>query len=257
METFNEDGLLNFTTKSNKLIYKNCYLYDIKSCSLEIIKKLGYNFLYNNLKDIDKDNRNKILGFLGKYNGKLIKDINYNIHTLMKYFIIENNIEEKDIIFIQKDGILTKKYITNKINQKNTITPVLRSVFSYIVFTEDKKSYMAKDEINKKIITKGIKNKSIGLDDFLTKYAYNYNLDDFSKINDIVCYFFKSKDKNLFAIENKQEKDKYDFIMNDSILTISKNIFDISDIDFSNLDMDFYFENYIVNFIRSMIVSLI
>lgn len=256
MNIFYEDGKLNYITKSNKLLYRNCYLYDIKSCNVEILKRFGYKFIYDQLIKMNKDERNINIGHLAKYFPAMIRNIDYNIHTIIKYFIKENNLKESDIIFIQKDGLLLNKYVKNN-NKKLSILPELRSVFSYVVFSEDKRSYLGKDELNHVIITKGVKNKSIGFDKFLTDHLYNVDLEDFSKINDVMNLFFKSKDKNLFAIQNKDDYNKYDIIMKEYIYSISKNIFDISEIDFDDINMDFYFENYIINFIKSILASLL
>ena len=251
-----EDGKYFFHTDSDQLIYKNCYLYDIKSCNIRIIKNLGFGHVYDKLINMEKLERNIRLGYLSKTYNNLIKTVDYLTNKIIKKFIYDNNITDDDIIFIQKDGLLIKKFVRTK-DTKDPIIPELRNIFSYVIFDEEKKAYLAKDEENRRMITKGIRDKSIGLDDFLTKHLYKHNMDDFININNMICEFFGSNDKNLFTIPDRENPNNYKLILKDGELSISKDIFEISDFDFSEIDIDYYFETYISGFVKSILMNVL
>ena len=242
-----------YTTRKRQFVYHNCFLYDIRQCSFRIIRNLGYTELYDQLIKIeDKQERVKQLGIELSKNKKLLSLVNDITISIIRRFIIENDIKDDEILLIQKDGILCTKYIDINITE-NEIYPELRHVFEYVIFSADKKQMLFKEDITQKIITKGITHKSIGLDSFLTEQLYNTNLTNFKQFNNLIYNFFMSNKLELFLIE--KNKDTYFMFLKDGILELQKDIIESVDIDIEDIDKHYYFTLYLENLLRGILIQ--
>jgi len=246
-----------FKTDNPKLVFKECFLYDIKECVPRLFNALGFTDIYNHLHTLDKKERNIIIGNIFRTNKVLVYGINQMISDIMHDFITTYEIEDKDIIMIQKDGIYTNKCIVEipyfKTNIK--IYPELRSVIQYLVFDKSRKKYLIKDTLNKRIILKGVENKSVGIEDYLTSELYNINIFNNKQLNDFITNFFECKNLLVFAIPLKKDSSHYIFFTKDGIITVNK--LSVNDIVIDNIDYDMYFDMYLDDILKGILFCMI
>ena len=250
------DGKQFYKYTGKELVLRNCFLYDISMCNIRIIKQLGFSDIYNSLVNLPKQERVIKFGYISKQYKQLAYQVNNVTTQIIKQFINEYNIQDNEIVFIQKDGILVKRYINvRKEDIEDKLFPELHNMFSYIVFNSKKTQYLAKCEKTKTILTKGIQNKSIGLDSFLTKHLYKYDIGNFDVMNQVINKFFESYDIELYTIE--KNKDMYFIVMQDKILEIRKDMLNKIEIDTNKINKHYYFNLYLEDILKSIIVTYI
>lgn len=233
-------------------IFYNCFYYDIKACSLQILKCMGYLKLYESLSKLPKNERNKRIGTLLK-NKSLSKEFNERIILTINEFIEDHGIDKDDILFIQKDGILLKTYIKVK-NNPTKIYPELRNFFSYIIFGYKNDMYLAKDTNKNETIIKGVLNKTLGLENFFNNKLTIQDINNLKYINKLINDFYKSNDIELFLIDNKKQN-SYDLILKDSVISITYDQYKMFNFEsmLQKIDRHIYFINLVEPFVNTII----
>ena len=172
--------------------------YDIKSAAPRILKELNID-LPNNFKD--KLERNVYVGNLFKQNRELYKLYDEKLRYYVKSFLQVNQVSDDDIIAIERDGIYTTKYCTE---YDNEIYPELREFYHYFIisYKSNRQFMMITDE---KVKVKGIKNKTLNLEKFLTDNLLALRYNDIknwnSMLNEMRIKYFNSTDLNLFLVK--------------------------------------------------------
>ena len=187
------------------LILRDLYFYDIQSAYPSILGQQFYNF-----KDIDLDNKEERSIFLGKQqigNANLSEFLIESVDNIVKYYLLENNISQEEIIVTQRDGFIIKRMLDNN---DNFIEMKFREFIDYVIISVDRKKflYVADD----KVTVKGVPHYYSALDKIYQMFN-NLNFYDkkvlFGQLDNIKQTVLNSQDKMLFMIP----KDETHFIV--------------------------------------------
>ena len=224
------------------LVLFNIFIYDFKSAYSTILKKIDWDFGSVDLNN--KLQRNIYLGKLQKENNKIFTYLYTTTCSLIKFFLLENNIQEDEIIVNQLDGVILKRKINNK---KLDIELSLRFIDDIFIITPDRKKYISISENN--LMVKGISNYYNNLDLYYKKFLkFNYcNKDILSNnLQNFKNSFLNEVDKELFLIKIN-DKNIIQTVDNEQII--------INNIDYFNINLVNkikYFNHYYKEFIDSI-----
>lgn len=233
--------------KNIEPIQHNLFEYDFRSCFYNILKNIGYNV--SSINKNDKTQRNIQIGLLMKSNPTINVMLTKQIKNILELYIKENNLKEEEIIWRQKDGLITKRSLNNT---TLTIEFELRNTVSHLI------SSLNRDKVliiynNNEIGIKGIRNKPIDLSffnlflnlDFSNKKNILFGCEQirqkFLESNNINWFVRKDKENNL----NIQLKDGFVIKVNKSML---------SSINIEDIDKNVIYENYIYPFFQTFLV---
>lgn len=235
--------------KNCKLFLRDIYLYDIKSCHYRILEKYGFD-----LTGIEKDNklkRNTQIGKMMQTNLRLTSFLRNITKNIVDEFIIENKILEDEIILRQYDGLIISRPLRTM--TQNNITLDFRSHFQTLIISIDRKSYIAFDTTNNKVIIKGVSYKYETIEKVYTKLVkinYVYRSSIFKSLQKIKDEFMNFSNSLYFCIPI--DKDKYTiFLKKYGEVEISKHVAKI--MDSNDIDKERYFDFYISPFTKSIV----
>lgn len=235
--------------KNCKLFLRDIYLYDIKSCHYRILEKYGFD-----LTGIEKDNklkRNTQIGKMMQTNLRLTSFLRNITKNIVDEFIIENKILEDEIILRQYDGLIISRPLRTM--TQNNITLDFRSHFQTLIISIDRKSYIAFDATNNKVIIKGVSYKYETIEKVYTKLVkinYVYRSSIFKSLQKIKDEFMSLNNSLYFCIPI--DKDKYTiFLKKYGEVEISKHVAKI--MDSNDIDKERYFDFYISPFTKSIV----
>jgi len=246
LETYNE----YFYNDSLSLINENVFLYDIRNCYSRILKKLNINLGEFS----SKKERNIKIGNYLKQNPKIFKRVREINKNSMINFIKQNNITEDDILFIEKDGLATTKYVGDYKNS-DAILPELRNYYKITIKSISKRSAYLMLTPNKLYI-KGVRFKTTGIEDYLFENLTHLLLLDYQKmfkyLNMFRTKYFSEDNLDLFKIPTSNG---YQFLLkNDKVITV-KNLNNVN-LSKLNIDKYKYYKEHVETFIQSLVYEM-
>lgn len=245
--------------KSCKLFLRNIYSYDIESCHLTILKNLNHDIIPQII-NLPKLDRNIRIGKLMREEPKLIELFKNIVNTTIDKYLSENNIDDDSLITRQYDGFLTSK----KLKDLNIETPVpfnlqLRNIYSIIIISSMRDSYIAKDENNMKYSFKGISNRYSFIDNIykdILNINYMFKMSIFKNLDKIKKELLFNKDINTFFIPNENDLNHGNIILNRyGNIEISSNVLSLLKIE--DIDRKWYYDSYIRNFCESILLEFL
>jgi len=239
-----------FYNENQPFITKDIFFYDVKECYPRILKKIGIsipdfeNKLERNIyigSEVFKDR--KLLDFCQTFTRKIIKN-----------FININNISFSDIIMVERDGLAIKKFVEPSDIE---LQPEFREKYNVIIRSFNNKQAFMMIVDDRKIYIKGVRNKTIGLEDFATKYfktILNFKLSLISKtMSRMRKDYFSSTNWKLFGIP--QDDESYMFKLKTGNIKLKQ--LDKVDVSSLNIDKYFYFKNHLEGFVQSLLSETI
>ena len=235
------------------LIYNDLYEYDFTSCYYNLLKNIGWE-----MDDIDPNNkkqRNIKIGLLQKNNKYIGEYLQNTVENLIDFYINENNLDKKEILLRNKDGIITTRNIP--INTK-TMPLDLRKVITRLIFSSnDKKKWMTFYNDNT-IIVKGISKRSYDSSyyDMFLQLNYSNRKNLFTGIdkirykiltgNNIGWYLLNEDDEHFSIPINHDDNTK-------SVIQIRKSLAKAFDIN--KINKKYIWDNYIWPFTISIMIE--
>lgn len=234
-------------SKTCNLILSDLFLYDFRSCFYNILENIGWNLSkieYNN-----KIKRNIQLGYLQKNNPSLGKFLSETSKNLIHHYIKINNLDKKDIIIIQKDGMI----ITKKLSIFDDTQPIeLRGIISKLIISSDRKKTLAIFD-DGSVEVKGISNKTVDVSfynafknlDFSRKKSLIKALEHLRQSimnSNRILWFARKTKENMYTIP----------IIGEGNLKISPSA--INNIDPSEIDKSQIWDELIWPFCRTILI---
>ena len=241
-----------FYNDSLPCVLRNVFLYDIRSCFPRILSKFG---IYVPESD-NKMDRMVFIGNLFKTNKQLLNLCLDSTNQIINNFIAEHEIDYDEIIAIERDGLMIKKFIP-KLSGYD-IEPELKEKYDLVIRHYSKRNVFLMIK-NNKVILKGVPHKTLGIEDFMSSYFQNVNdIDDrfcLKMLNKMRSEYFKTNNWKLFAIPNNG---KFVFKLEggrDVAIEDPEN----SPIDLGTLNYNryFYFKEHIEGFVQSLINDIL
>jgi len=224
------------------LIIRDAFSYDIVAAYPTILGKQFFDF-----NGIDLDNKAERNIFIGKQqigNENLSTFLLESVDNLVKYYLQENNVPEEDVITIQRDGFIVKKFL-----EKNDefIGMKLREYIDFLVLSIDRKKFLYVSD--GKVIVKGMPYCYDALDKIYNMFAnlsfYNKST-LFEQMENIKRSVLECEDKKLFMIPKEE---------NTFIVSTHKGDIEIKDPDFisiSQINKMRYFNHFFKDFLSSI-----
>jgi len=224
------------------LIVRDLYSYDIVSAYPSILSNQHYDF-----KGIDLDNKSERSIFLGKQqigNENLSSFLMESVDSLVKFYLLENNITDDEVISTQRDGFIIKRMLENN---DEFIEMKYRGFIDFLIITPDRQKFLYCSD--NEITVKGISHYYKELDSVYKLFA-NLNFYDksalFGQMENIKNTILQSNNKNLFMIP----KDGTSFMV--STLTGDIEIKDPEYISIDQIDKNKYFNHFFKEFLNSI-----
>ncbi len=162
----------NFINESIDFIFNSeIYEYDMKSAGLSVIEK--YSLLskeeIENIKGMEKEERNIFIGKLNYTNKDIHSKISNYIKKEMEMFINNNSIKETDIISIKKDAIFVKRHCEE--TDQGKVIFIEKNKYSSYIYLKDSKIELYYN--NSKIDVKGIHDDKLKFhEDYLLSFIF-------------------------------------------------------------------------------------
>ena len=228
------------------LIVRDLYSYDIVSAYPSILSNQHYDF-----KGIDLDNKTERNIFIGKQqigNENLSSFLSESVESLVKFYLLENNISDDEVITTQKDGFILKRMLENN---DEFIEMKYREFIDFLIITPDRKKFLYCSD--GKITVKGIPHYYEAFSRIYQMFS-NLNFYDksilFGQMENIKNAILQSLDKKLFMIP----RDELSF----AISTYKGNI-EVKDVDFisiNQIDKNSYFTHFVKDFLNSIYLEV-
>lgn len=234
--------------KECELILHNLFDYDIQSCYYTILKNIDSD-LINDIDPTDKKSRNIKIGLLQKEKPKLAQFLLQKTTNIIDLYLEENDINPKDIIWRQKDGIILTKNlkntnITTEIQFKGLILTMISSIKrDRVLFVYD----------NQKVVPKGIKNKTVSIEFFDMFSGLNYTTPNtiMNGIEVIRQKIFESN--NPFWFIRELDNQYLIPIKNKGIITAPKSF--LLSLDPNSIDKTIVWDNYVWPFCQTLLLT--
>lgn len=224
------------------LLIRDLYSYDIVSAYPTILGSQHYDFHGVNLED--KSARSIFLGKQQVNNIDLSDFLMESVDSIVKYYLLENNISDDEVITSQRDGFIIKRML--EIND-DFIEMKYRGFIDFLVITPDRKKFLYC--IDDKIEVKGVSHYYDALEPVYQMFA-NLNFYDkctlFSQMESIKQKFLTCTDKKLFLIP----KDEFSFII--STYTGDIEVKDPDFVSINQIDRIRYFNHFVKEFLNSI-----
>jgi len=222
-----------------KLVIRDLYSYDIKSCYPQILSNQFFDFGDTDLNN--KSERNVNIGKAQIGNENLSSFLMQSADKLTDFYLKENNIEDEDIIITQRDGFIIRKMLETN---DEFIKMEFRGRIDYLIISLDRSKYLAvsDDEVD----VKGMPHKYDILDEVYKMFA-NLNFYDkkvlFTQMQNIKDFVLQKQDKRFFMIP---KEDKFVIITNKmgSLEIKDESIFSIDDVDKKKY-YNYYFKEFL------------
>jgi len=240
---------MNGNPKGFLLINSDVFEYDFSSCAYNILKNSGYDV--STIEKDDKTKRNIQIGYIQRDNPDIARYIQNSIENLVDFYLKENNIKKEDVILRQKDGIFTKKKMTNI----DCTMPIdFRGIVLKLIFDVTRKKWLLVYGKNN-VVVKGITNRPCD-----TSFYNMFSSIDFSnkdrcirQLEYIRRSIYNSKNIRWFSreIEDNQllipVKGIGEMKVRQSVLQM---------IDPEDIEKSFLWEDYVWPFCRSIMIYI-
>jgi hypothetical protein len=249
---------MNGINETCPLIMRDLYYYDIVAAFPTIMKRQFYDF-----KDISLENkaeRSKFVGIQQIDNPQLSSFLNESVKNLIDYYIRINEVRKEDIIFRQKDGIISN---TKLVNNDKFVELKLRKILSLLIIDTKRMSMLYFDD-DGNFSVKGVSHYYQSLDNIYKKifdfdfYNIRILMKQMESLKQKVIY---ANDDNisLYAIEKEVERfgrgliKEYTFMLkNNKSITVR----DIGYINPKDIDTWKYFNHYFKIFFDSIYLEV-
>jgi len=233
---------------NSPLFLDEVYEYDIPQCHYNILKINGYDI--SDIPFEDKFERNKKIGLMMRSNPRLTKFLRETTTSIIDGYIKVNELKESDILLRQYDGILVRKRFA--LTDEMQLSLKLKHYYTKFIISFDRNMYIAMSGGD--VVIKGIPHLYPKMEKYLNKILHI----NFLNVNSIATLLKKIKEEfyssniNLFMIPSI--KDKYEVILkNVGQVSITESAVKIGLVDLQMIDIDKYFESYLVPFLRSIV----
>lgn len=231
------------------LVLRDLYYYDIVSAFPTLMKQQNYDF-----KDVDindKEQRNLFIGKQQIGNQNLSGFLNESVKDLTDFYLQYNEIDDKDVIFRQKDGFILTKMLTF---DNSFVEMKLRHMISIMIIDIKREKYITFDEDNN-LSVKGVRHYYHRLDE-IYKMFLDLNFYDIdilcTQLQNIKNIVLNQKDISFYGIEDEDDVGMLFIYKN------GKNILtrDIDFIEPNKIDRNKYFDFYFKPFIDSIFMEV-
>ncbi len=231
------------------LFLNEVYDYDIPSCHYQILKLNGIDV--SDIPEDDKKTRNIKIGIMMKNNPKITKLLRSTTTKLIDGYIKDNEIKSEDILLRQYDGLLLRKPIVFLSSQEISLT--LKNYYSKFLISISRNSFIADN--GSEIIIKGVPNLYPQMYNEISKIIkinFSNKNSIASSLKRIKKYLF-TNDIEVFLIPISETKYKI-FLKKMGGFEISDGAIKLGMIEIENIDIDLYFELYILPFFKSIVM---
>lgn len=239
--------------ENSKLVLKDVYLYDIKSCHYTIMEKLGLDT--SSINKEDKLERNTQIGKMMRKNPKLTSLLRNTTSSVIDEYIRANNVNDSDILLRQYDGIILTR--TLRLTDLRGIPLTIRKHFLIFIASIDRKKYIALDS-SLKVTMKGIPYRYDAMDEIYKSICRTIDSikkeSIFRNLQRIKDYIMTTKDLKLFGIPIGNNKLNI-FLKEYGLVEISSSTLKIMDPD--DIDRNKYFDLYISPFTKSIVIDFV
>lgn len=224
------------------LIQHDCYSYDIVSAYPTILGKQFYDF-----QDIDLENKKERNIFIGTQqigNEALASFLLSSVDSLVKFYLVENDISDEDVIVTQRDGFILKQLLQNN---DEFIDMKFREFIDFLILSPDRKKFIYCSD--GKITVKGISHFYKSLDKIYQLFAslnFYSKTTLFEQLDQIKQALFSSVDKTMFAIPKGDNK---------YIISTFKGDIEVSDPDYvsiESIDKSRYYKHFFKDFLGAI-----
>lgn len=243
---------MNGISETCPLIMRDLYYYDIVAAFPTIMGKQFYDF-----KDIDlenKEERSKFVGIQQINNPQLSSFLNQSVKNIIDYYIRDNELKDNDIIFRQKDGIITTTRLTNN---SQFIELKMRNMLSLLIINTKRDCMLYYDDFGN-LSVKGVSHYYKALDAIYKKiFEFNfYNIKILMQQMENLKYKVLNPtfdNISLYGIQHKGEEE-YTFMLKDNK---SIKVRDVDYVDPSKIDTWKYFNHYFKVFLDPIYLEVI
>ena len=239
---------------SNRLIIRDVFSYDIEACHYNLLKKFGYDM--NNIDRDEKLKRNIQIGKIMRDNESIKTRLRETTKRIIDDYIKFNELEEKDIIIRQYDGLIIKKRLME--TEKSALPIALQNRFDIVLISIDKNKYIAFDNLKNKIKVKGVPHLYDGIKEYYKRLIKIVDIERKSRILDNLqkfrTSFFKEKDIETFAIPSSKDEVEIIFKSFGQIKVKRNTLYYMVD---DEIDKNFYYDFYLHSFIQSIILEIL
>lgn len=232
--------------KNVDYILSNLYEYDFSACYYNILKNIGYDI--SNIEKNDKIKRNIQIGLLQKNNPRLSNELLNKTNNIIDHYLIENNINENEVIWRQKDGIITTKKL-NKLNISMELE--YRRTIMKLISSMDRNKVLLLYNMNE-VDVKGVSNKPLDISFY--KLFLNLNFCSksqlFQGLENIRQNIHKSNNILWFS---RESENGIKIPLKQGLINISKSA--LLSIDINDVDKTFLWEYYIWPFAQSLLLN--
>jgi hypothetical protein len=235
-------------SKECPLVLKQLYEYDVVACHYNILK--GLNWDVSNIPIDDKLERNITIGKLQAQYPQLKSYLKTLTNGVLDHYIRKNNIEQKDIIVREKDGIITQ--VPMNIND-DTILLDFKHTISKLIIAPNRKTYLKITDEGKYEI-KGMANKPVDCSfyDLLTKLNFTDKNKLIIGLEKLRTLYLKSNKIEWFLIKIPAGY-KIKLKGNNELIINSLNI---KYLDVDELDKEEFWKTYVWPFVESILIDL-
>ncbi|QQO92578.1 hypothetical protein CPT_Machias_201 [Staphylococcus phage Machias] len=161
----------NYTSKVKYIKDTIITEYDIKSAGMNILYDSNWldEKTYNMLKNTPKYERNVIIGKMLRKNKDMNNALIEGFKIARKFFMMNNNLSDNDVLSIKKDAIFVIGKKCNNLKISNNVRFVESDTFDNYINILDKEHYI--DLYNNRIEIKGYQK---GIKEHHEKYLFNF-----------------------------------------------------------------------------------
>lgn len=240
---------------SDRLIVRDVFSYDIEACHYNLLKKFGYD-----MENIDRDKklkRNIQIGKIMRDNQSIKTRLRETTKRIIDDYIEFNELEEKDIIIRQYDGLIIKKRLME--TEKSVLPIALQNRFDIVLISIDKNKYIAFDSIKDKIKVKGVPYLYDGMKENYKKLIKIVDIERKSRVLDNLqkfkTSFFEDSKVEMFAIPSDEENEVEIIFKAFGQIKVKRNtLYYMVD---DEIDKTFYYDFYLHSFIQSIILEIL
>lgn len=215
--------------------------YDIKSAGMNILFDLGLisESLFNDLKNMDKLDRNVYIGKMLRNNKEMNKSLNDGFKLARELFFKNNNLNDSDILSIKKDAIFVIGKKCNNLRISNNIEFIENDEYDNYINILGKEHYI--NLYNEEIVVKGYHKEAVK---HHKKYLFNFLIEclwENKKKDKKDLYIKLLLFKNNYISNNLDYRYYYDIIEEGYRIKSGNFIYNMEDInglDLNEINLD-------------------
>jgi len=239
---------------SERLILRDIFSYDIEACHYNLMKKFGYDT--SNIPKHDKVERNIMIGKMMRDDEQLKTRLRETTAKIIDDYIELNELDEKDIIIRQYDGIITKKRL---IETTQSVLPIaLQNRYDILLVSIDRGKYIGFDNMKGLVKVKGVPSMYSGIKEYHKKLIRIVDIENRSrilaKLEELKQSLMNEADLHVFAIPVNDEEVEMIFKSFGQITVKRNTLYYMSD---DEIDKEFYYDYYLNYFVQSVLLEIL